>query len=132
MPLRSPFTTSFGTDSEKDVFVFFFNQNGIKAYSESVTNEDPFYGPEDNTRAFHVIKEYLVDMIKDLPTAGQFNERSSFVKGNDMAKAAIEMLLCDYHSKLSKNLYTNLLVTNHGDMQMLEHHWALIKSRLLS
>jgi len=102
IPLKSPFTTSFGTTSEKDVFLFSLNHNGIKAYSESVTDENPFYGPEDNTTAFHIIKEYLVDLIKDVPTPEQFNERSRFVKGNNMAKAAIEMLLYDYHSKMSK------------------------------
>ena len=102
MPMKSPFTTIFGTATDKDVFVFSLKHNGITAYSESVTSENPFYGPEDNTTAFHIIKEYLMHLIKDVPTPEQFNERSKFVKGNNMAKAAIEMLLYDYHSKLAK------------------------------
>ncbi len=100
--MKSPFTTSFGTTSDKDVFVFELNHNGITAYSESVTSENPFYGPEDNITAFHIIKDYLVDLIKEVPTPEQFAEKSKFVKGNNMAKAAIEMLLYDYNSKLAK------------------------------
>ena len=100
LPLISPFTTSFGTDTDKDVFVFILEHNGIIAYSESVTDENPFYGPEDNYTAFHIIKDYLSPIVKELPEPAVFNERSQLIKGNNMAKAAMEMLLYDYHAKL--------------------------------
>ena len=102
MPLISKFTTSFGTDINKDVLVFKLINNGITAYSEAVTDESPFYGPEDNFTAFHIIKDYLINVLKDLPDIEQFNEKIKFVKENNMAKAAIEMLLYDYYSKLNK------------------------------
>jgi O-succinylbenzoate synthase len=106
MPLISPFTTSFGTDVNKDVFVFTLENNGITAYSESVTDENPFYGPEDNYTVFHIIKTHLAPIMKDLPEPEEFNLKSGFIKGNNMAKAAMEMLLYDYHSKLKgKALY---------------------------
>ncbi len=109
IPLLSPFTTSFGTDVNKDVLVFKLENDGITAYSESVTDENPFYGPEDNYTAFHIIKRYLVDIVKDLPTPEEFNRRSGFIKGNEMAKAAMEMILYDYHSKsVRKPLYKYL------------------------
>ena len=100
MPLISPFTTSFGTDRDKDVYVFILENNGITAYSECVTDENPFYGPEDNYTAFHIIKNYLSSIVMEVPSPAEFNERSRFIKGNNMAKAAMEMLLYDYHAKL--------------------------------
>ncbi|MEM0139778.1 MAG: o-succinylbenzoate synthase [Ferroplasma sp.] len=109
MPLISPFTTSFGTDVNKDVYVFKMENNDITAYSECVTDENPFYGPEDNYTAFHMIKNYLVPVIKQLPGHEEFIEKTKFLKGNNMAKAAMEMLLYDYYSKLeNKPLYRYL------------------------
>ncbi len=102
IPMKSPFTTSFGTTLDKDVIIFELNHDGIKAFSELITSEDPFYGPEDNTTAFHIIKNYLVKLIQNLPSPEKFNEISKFIRGNNMAKAAMEMLLYDYHSKVAE------------------------------
>lgn len=109
IPFKSKFTTSFGTSSDKNVYIFALEKDGINAYSESVTDENPFYGPEDNVTAIHIIKDYLVALIKDTPTPEEFIERSKCIKGNNMAKAAMEMLLYDYHSKLAKKPLSKFL-----------------------
>ncbi len=100
MPMKSPFTTSFGTSWIKDVLVFHLENDGINAYSECITNESPFYGPEDNFTSLHIIKEFISEPVKKLPRPCEYNEAIGFVKGNNMAKAAMEMLLFDYHSKV--------------------------------
>ncbi len=102
IPMKSPFTTSFGTTSDKDVIIFELNHEGIRAFSELITSEDPFYGPEDNTTAFHIIRSYLVKLVQGMPLPEKFNEDSKFIRGNNMAKAAMEMLLYDYHSKIAE------------------------------
>ncbi len=102
IPLISPFTTSFGTDINKDVYVFTMEHNGITAYSESVTDESPFYGSEDNYTVFHIVKQYLAPIMKNLPEPEEFNEKVKFIKGNNMAKASMEMLLYDYYAKANK------------------------------
>lgn len=99
MPLLVPFTTSFGTEENRVGYIFHLNHDGIDAYSESTANVGPFYSYEDNETIFHVVSEYLADMIKDVPAPGEFLERSEKVKGHNMAKAALEMLLWDYHAK---------------------------------
>lgn len=101
IPMKSPFTTSFGTVSHKVVYVFEMKSNGIVAYSECITSEEPYYGPEDNITAFHMIRDFLLPMIRDLPSPQEFLNRARSVKGNNMAKAALELLLYDYHSKAS-------------------------------
>ncbi|AKA49225.1 N-acylamino acid racemase [uncultured archaeon] len=101
MPLVDPFTTSFGTETEKEAYIFELKKDGISAFSESVTSIGPFYSYEDNTTAFHIIKSYLAELVLDAPQPAEFIARSSKVKGHNMAKAALEMLLWDYHSRKS-------------------------------
>lgn len=102
LPLKSPFTTSFGTETNRVAYIFHLNANGIDAFSESVANVGPFYSYEDNETIFHIVKEYLADMVKDLPTPEVFLERAERIRGHNMAKAAMEMLLWDYHTKAEK------------------------------
>ncbi len=101
LPLITPFTTSFGTQLDRLAYVFTLENEGITAYSESTTDVDPFYSYEDNITAMHLIKDYFAKELSDLPTPRAFMERVEHIKGHNMAKAAIEMLLWDYHSKSS-------------------------------
>lgn len=99
MPLVDPFTTSFGTETTREAYVYELEQDGITALSECVTAPGPFYSYEDNTTSFHIISTYLASLVKDAPQPEEFIERARHVKGHNMAKAALEMLLWDYHSK---------------------------------
>lgn len=101
MPLLSSFTTSFGTETVKNALILQLEEGGVKAYGESVTSVGPFYGYEDNTTALHIIRDYLAEMVKGTPSPEEFLERSARLKGHNMAKAAVEMLLWDYHAKKS-------------------------------
>lgn len=99
MPLKAPFTTSFGTETNRVAYIFRLQADGVDAFSESVANVGPFYSYEDNETIFHVVKSYLADMIKDTPSPEEFLERAERVRGHNMAKGALEMLLWDYHAK---------------------------------
>lgn len=99
MPLKAPFTTSFGTETNRVAYIFHLQADGVNAFSESVANVGPFYSYEDNETIFHVVKTYLADMIKDTPKPEEFLERAKKVRGHNMAKGALEMLLWDYHAK---------------------------------
>lgn len=99
IPLKVPFSTSFGTQEARSALIFELRHGGITAYSEAVTETGPFYGYEDNTTALHIIREYLAQQIREIPSPGEFLESVGYVKGHLMAKGALEMLLWDYHSK---------------------------------
>ncbi|WP_297215860.1 o-succinylbenzoate synthase [Thermoplasma sp.] len=101
IPFLRPFTTSFGTEEYREALLFRISHEGIDAYSESVTSVIPDYGYEDNTTAMHVIRDLAAKYIADLPDPATFMERVKGIKGHNMAKAALEMLLWDYHSKAS-------------------------------
>ncbi len=101
MPLKVPFKTSFGTNINKVGIVLKLENDGIISYSESVTDENPFYSYEDNDTAIHIIKNYLSELIRDTPEPEEFLKRSKFIKGHNMAKGSVEMLLFDYHARLN-------------------------------
>ncbi len=100
IPLLNPFRTSFGTISYKKALIFELNADGITALSESVSDDVPAYGPEDNYTVLHIVKDHLVGFVRDLPTPDVFNRRAAGIRGNNMAKASVEMLLHDYHSRV--------------------------------
>ena len=67
-----------------------------------MTDENPFYGSEDNYTVIHIVQKYLAQIVKDLPEPQEFNKKTTFIKGNNMAKASMEMLLYDYHAKVKE------------------------------
>lgn len=99
IPLLVPFKTSFGTTITRDALLFELSDGETTAYSESVTSTIPDYGYEDNTTVLHIVKNYLAGELRDAPTPEDFMNRVSVIKGHNMAKASMEMLLWDYHSK---------------------------------
>lgn len=99
IPFLSPFTTSFGTEKERNAYILSFSSGGVTALAECVASEGPYYSYEDNQTAIHVIKDFLAESVGDAPSPSEFMERVQRVRGHNMAKAALEMLLWDYHSK---------------------------------
>ncbi|MDA4134884.1 MAG: o-succinylbenzoate synthase [Thaumarchaeota archaeon] len=100
LPFLAPFTTSFGTEAERNALILEMKADGIQAYAESVTSVGPYYSYEDNETALHVIRDHLVPELRRLPSPAEFLERTEGIKGHNMAKASVEMLLWDYHSKV--------------------------------
>ena len=114
MDFITPFETSFGRQNERNALIFRLENDGITSYSECVTDTDPFYSYEDNETSAHIIKNYLSEKIKGLPDPKEFMESVSFVKGHNMAKAALEMLLWDYHAREQKKPLHELLGKSKG------------------
>ncbi|MGC8608920.1 MAG: o-succinylbenzoate synthase [Thermoplasmata archaeon] len=114
IPLITPFTTSFGTEEYRDAIIFHMKNEGIDAFSESVTSSIPDYGYEDNTTATHIIGDILCKYVTDVPAPEEFMKRSQSVRGHNMAKSAIEMLLWDYYSKYNKKPLDRYLGESRG------------------
>ncbi|MDA4121638.1 MAG: o-succinylbenzoate synthase [Thaumarchaeota archaeon] len=99
LPFLAPFTTSFGTEAERNALILLLDSDGVKAQAECVASVAPYYSYEDNQTALHVIRDHFAKLLKDLPTPQEFTLKADHVRGHNMAKAAVEMLLWDYHSK---------------------------------
>lgn len=102
IPLIKEFKTSFGTQKVRDALILILMEDGITAYGEVVTDEDPAYGYEYNYTALHLIKKYLGNLVNPERDPVSFNERAQSIRGHEMAKAAVEMMLWDFRAKKEK------------------------------
>ena len=102
MPLVAPFETSLGVENAKDALLLTVRKAGTVAYGECVASRSPHYGEETIASAKYIIKQYLAPLLfrENLEGPTHFLELSSWVKGNNMAVASVEMALWDLESKL--------------------------------
>lgn len=97
MPLVSPFRTSFGTQTRKDVLLVKVITTDGYGWGECAAPADPVYSPEYAAGAEHVIRTYLIPRLRAYPrlSSGLVAPALAGVKGHPMAKAAIEMAVLD-------------------------------------
>jgi len=93
MPLKAPFETSIGRTTTKQFLLVSVSADGVTGHGECVADADPFYLPETNVTALHVLRDFLVPMAfaLDIAHPRQVRPALSRVRGHEMAKAALEM-----------------------------------------
>jgi O-succinylbenzoate synthase len=97
MPLVTPFRTSFGTESERDVLLVRAIAPDAEGWGECVAMAEPLYSSEYVDAAQDVSRRHL---IPRLFSAGEVAAADvapilAPVKGHPMAKAALEMAILD-------------------------------------
>jgi O-succinylbenzoate synthase len=98
MPLVSPFRTSFGTQTEREVVLVRVVTPEAEGWGECVAMEEPLYSYEDIETAAHVLRTQLVPRVLALGerlTAARVAHVLEPVKGHPMAKAALELAVLD-------------------------------------
>lgn len=96
MPLVRPFTTSFGSQSKRDVLLVRVRTDVGDGWGECVAMSGPFYSSEYVDGAEAVLRDYLVPaVLSEELTAEAFAPLTRFVLGHRMAKAALETALLD-------------------------------------
>jgi len=94
LPLVRPFTTSFGTSTEKEcVLVRAVGGDGAEGWGECTAMERPGYSYEWTGSVWPMLRDHLVPAT----LAG----RESGVRGHNMAKAALEVALTDLELRRS-------------------------------
>jgi O-succinylbenzoate synthase len=63
---------------------------GAVAWSECVSDPDPYYFYETNATARHIIRDFLLPLVEPGMTLGELEARFRRVRGHGMAKATIE------------------------------------------
>ncbi|MBM7587209.1 O-succinylbenzoate synthase [Bacillus pakistanensis] len=110
--LKAPFTTSFGTIHTKDVCVVeVIDESGISGWGETVTSDEPYYNEETTHTAIYILKDFLIPRIikKEITHPKEIYSMFSFVRRNQIAKAALETAMWDvYAKKNGKPLYAVL------------------------
>ena len=90
LPFVSPFGTSVYVWTDKEAMLMRLESAGVLAWSECVSDPDPFYFYETNGTARHIIKDFLLPLVEPGIALGEIEARFRHVRGHGMAKATIE------------------------------------------
>jgi O-succinylbenzoate synthase len=97
LPLVSPFRTSFGTESSRDILLVKALTPDGEGWGECVALAEPTYSSEYVESAHHVLRTHLLPRVFAMAevSAAGIGPALHAVKGHRMAKAAIETAVLD-------------------------------------
>lgn len=90
LPFVAPFGTSVHVWTDKEAMLMRLESGGVVAWSECVSDPDPFYFYETNGTARHIIKDFLLPLLEPGIPLGELDGRFRHVRGHGMAKATLE------------------------------------------
>jgi o-succinylbenzoate synthase len=102
LPLVHPFETSCGRTTERRiVLVRVVDRDGTEGWGECTAGEGPFYCEEWTDSAWDTIKSFLAPIVigKEIEKAADVWNLMRPVRGNRMAKAAVETACWDLEAK---------------------------------
>jgi O-succinylbenzoate synthase len=119
MPLVSPFRTSFGSQTARDILlvrVDLADESGgagdtVEGWGECVALSEPSYSPEYVDGAQHVIVHHLLPRLMAAGPIGAADVAPALAKlhGHPMAKAAIEMAVLDAQLRAAGESFASFL-----------------------
>jgi len=97
LPLVHFFETSFGRVYDRTFILLALEGDGVEGLGECVADVDPYYSPETNVTAWHIIKDFLAPLVlgRAFDDPREIYPALARVRGHNMAKAAIEMAAWD-------------------------------------
>jgi O-succinylbenzoate synthase len=95
MPLVSPFRTSFGTETTRDVLLVRAVSTEAEGWGECVAMSEPLYSSEYVDAAADVLRRFFVPALAAVDSAVEVGPALSRFHGHRMAKAAVETAVLD-------------------------------------
>jgi O-succinylbenzoate synthase len=104
MPLVEPFVTSFGETTDRRVLLAEINAEGLVGWGECVAGEHPYFSSESIDTAWVVLLKELAPILASSPVehGGDCPKIFKRVRGNPMAKAALENAIWDLEAQIEK------------------------------
>lgn len=101
MPLKAPFETSLGVETERRFFLVGLHGGGVSGFSETVAMTEPLYNEETHRTVHHMLVDLMVPLLFSAPIGhpDDVSQRLSPFRGNRMAKAALEMAVWDWFGR---------------------------------
>ncbi len=101
IPLKAAFETSFGIETVKSAWLVTVTSEGLRGYAECVADVQPLYSEETHASVYFAWKNALLPRVLAHDIAGPevVIQLMDPVRGNRMAKAAIEMAIWDWFAK---------------------------------
>ncbi|MDX2379164.1 MAG: o-succinylbenzoate synthase, partial [Acidimicrobiia bacterium] len=116
LPLVSPFRTSFGTQTERDILLIrveLIDARGTvtEGWGECVAMSEPSYSPEYVDGAQHVITHHLLPRLFDVEhlDASAVAPALAAMHGHPMAKGALEMAVLDAQLRIEGRSFADYL-----------------------
>ena len=103
LPLKWPFETSFGRTTRRRIMIVrVFDKSGAFGYGECTAPEDPFYNHETIDTAWIIVSNYVAPLLSAalIERAEEVNDALARIRGNRMAKGAVETAIWDLEAKL--------------------------------
>jgi len=93
LPLAFVWKTSYADQSVTDTILVRIEGGGHEAWGESCPPFIPAYSAEHTPAVFHTLREHMVPRIigQDIETAQDLLDRLAFIKGNQFARAALDI-----------------------------------------
>ncbi len=104
MPLVEPFVTSFGSTKDRRVLLAEVHAEGLVGWGECVAGEHPYFSEESIDTAWVVLLQELAPTLASSSPehGGDCPKLFRQVRGNRMAKAALENAIWDLEAQLEK------------------------------
>jgi o-succinylbenzoate synthase len=101
LPLVRFFETSFGRIDDKHFIIVRVDGGGLSGYGECVAEQDPYYSAETNDTAWHIIADFIAPRVLgvDFGHPRDVFPALTAIRGNNMAKAAVEMAAWDLYAR---------------------------------
>ncbi|MFJ5762313.1 o-succinylbenzoate synthase [Neobacillus sp. NPDC093182] len=102
MKLKAPFTTSFGTFTNKDFLLLEAkDHDGTIGWGESVAFHSPWYNEETLQTNWHMLEDFLIPLIlnKEINHPDEVSEIFAPIRKNNMAKSTIEGAVWDIYAQ---------------------------------
>uniref|UniRef100_UPI00406C15EC o-succinylbenzoate synthase n=1 Tax=Psychrobacillus sp. FSL H8-0483 TaxID=2921389 RepID=UPI00406C15EC len=100
--MKNPFKTSFGSQQDRQLYIVeVIDSKQRSGWGETVAGTFPWYSEETVETNRHIIEEVLIPLLRQAPIShpDELMERFSKVKGNNMAKAALEGAIWDLYAR---------------------------------
>jgi O-succinylbenzoate synthase len=119
LPLVRFFETSFGRVYDRQFLLVTVEGDGERGLGECVADGNPFYSAETTGTAWHIISEFLAPLVlgKRFDHPREVYPALAAIRGNQMAKAAIEMAAWDLAARQRGVSLSTLLGQGQGEVR---------------
>ena len=101
LPLVRFFETSFGRVSERVFVLVTVEDDGARGIGECVADANPFYSDETTRTAWHIIADFIAPAVigRAFRHPREIFGTLAWIRGHNMAKAAVEMACWDLFAR---------------------------------
>jgi len=101
LPLVAPFETSFGRTTERRIILVKVSADGLVGWGECTASEGPFYNHEATDAAWVMIRDFVAPLVigQEIRAAAECSALTRRIRGNRMARAAVETAVWDLDAK---------------------------------